>query len=189
MTVPLALDLTLLRTALTGAGPALMKRLALLDGESVPNLAIYAPDPEPALAHAAGGRLIPRLPMEDEIAACRVLFVAGLALDQSSALASMARRYRVLVNVEDTLPLCDFHVPAILRRGELAISISTGGASPTLARRLRAYLGNLFPPEWSGHIARVAALRQAMRETGAGMADVAKATDALIDGEGWLPPR
>jgi precorrin-2 dehydrogenase/sirohydrochlorin ferrochelatase len=76
-----------------------------------------------------------------------------------------------------------------LRRGELAISISTGGASPTLARRLRAYLGNLFPPEWSGHIARVAALRQAMRETGAGMADVAKATDALIDGEGWLPPR
>jgi precorrin-2 dehydrogenase/sirohydrochlorin ferrochelatase len=188
MTVPLALDLVRLPVVLTGAGPALIKRLALLDGENVP-LALYTPAPEPSLVEAAGERLIPRLPTEDEIAACRVLFVAGLALDQSSELASTARRHRVLVNVEDTLPLCDFHVPAILRRGELAISISTGGSSPTLARRLRAYLGNLFPPDWSDRITRIATLRQDMRATGAGMAEVAKATDALIDEEDWLPLR
>jgi precorrin-2 dehydrogenase/sirohydrochlorin ferrochelatase len=188
MTVPLALDLALLPVALAGAGPALVKRLTLLDGERVAGLTIYAPDPEPALAHAAGGRLIPRLPTTDEIAACRVLFVAGLPFTQSAALAATARDHRVLVNVEDTLLLCDFHVPAILRRGELAISISTGGSSPTLARRLRSYLGDRLPPEWAERITRIAMLREDLRAKGAGMAEVTEATDALIDEEGWLPP-
>ena len=76
MTVPLALDLGVLPTALAGGGPALLKRLALLDAEQAPNLEIYSPDPN--VAEPAGGRLVPRLPDEAEIAACRVLFVAGL---------------------------------------------------------------------------------------------------------------
>jgi precorrin-2 dehydrogenase/sirohydrochlorin ferrochelatase len=162
----------------------LIKRLTLLDGEGVPNLKIYSLE----ATQAAGARLIPRLPSEAEIAACRVLFVAGLPPDQSAELAATARRHRVLVNVEDTLALCDFHVPAILRRGDLAISISTGGGSPTLSRRLRAYLGELLPAEWDERIKRIAALRTEMRTKGAGMAEVAQATDRLLDEEGWLPP-
>jgi precorrin-2 dehydrogenase/sirohydrochlorin ferrochelatase len=186
MTTPMALDLALLPTALVGAGPALIKRLMLLDGEGVPGLQVYAADPEPALAEAAGARLIQRWPTDDEIAALRVLFVAGLPNDRSAALAALARAHRVLVNVEDVLPLCDFHVPAILRRGDLALSISTGGASPTLARRLRTYIGELFPAEWAERIDRIATLRRSLRAEGAGMAEVARATDALIDEEGWL---
>jgi precorrin-2 dehydrogenase / sirohydrochlorin ferrochelatase len=189
MTVPLALDLGSLPTALAGGGSALLKRLTLLDGEQVPNLKIYAPVPDPAVTNAAGDRLVPRLPTEPEIAACRVLFVAGLPPEQSIALAGTARSHRVLVNVEDTLPLCDFHVPAILRRGDLALSISTGGASPTLSRRLRAYLGELFPGAWADRIARIAATRSEMRARGASMGEVAAATDRMIDDEGWLPRR
>lgn len=188
MTVPLALDLGLLPTALTGGGPALIKRLTLLDGERIPNLKIFAPDPDDTVTLAAGGRLMARLPTEGEIAACRVLFVAGLPSAQSAALAALARTHRVLVNVEDTLPLCDFHVPAILRRGDLALSISTGGASPTLARRLRADLEARFPTSWAERIALIAALRTEMRIQGAPMNEVAAATDRLIDEEGWLPP-
>lgn len=188
MTVPLALDLAILPVALAGGGAALSKRLTLLDGEAVPNLTIYVPEPEPAVIESAGRRLVRRLPNSDEIAACRVLFVAGLPNEISAQLAGIARAHRVLVNVEDTLPLCDFHVPAILRRGELAISLSTGGSSPTLARRLRGYLGTLFPPEWEGRLAQVATMRRDMRARGASMAEVAQATDALIDGEDWLPP-
>jgi precorrin-2 dehydrogenase/sirohydrochlorin ferrochelatase len=188
MTVPLALDLGLLPTALVGSGPALLKRLTLLDGEQVP-LTLYAPQPDEAVTVAAGDRLAPRLPTEAEIAACRVLFVAGLPIEQSAALAATARAHRVLVNVEDTLPLCDFHVPAILRRGDLALSISTGGASPTLARRLRTYLGELFPEAWAERISRIATTRSDMRAAGASMGEVAAATDRLIDDEGWLPKR
>jgi precorrin-2 dehydrogenase/sirohydrochlorin ferrochelatase len=188
MTVPLALDLALLPVVLTGSGAALIKRLTLLDSENVAGLKVYGPSPQPDLIEAAGERLVPRLPDETEIAACRVLFVAGLPFAQSAELAAIARNLRVLVNVEDTLSLCDFHVPAILRRGDLAISISTGGGSPTLSRRLRGYLGTLFPPEWADRIQRIATQREKMRRDGASMGDVSAETNALIDKEGWLPP-
>ena len=188
MTVPLALDLAVLPVALTGSGPALIKRLTLLDSEGVSGLKVYSPSPEPGVTEAAGERLVPRLPSEVEIAACRVLFVAGLPFAESAELAAIARNHRVLVNVEDTLSLCDFHVPAILRRGDLAISISTGGGSPTLSRRLRGYLGDLFPPEWADRIKRVATQRETMRRDGASMSEVAAETNALIDKESWLPP-
>ena len=186
MTVPLALDLTTLPVALAGAGPALLKRLTLLDTEQVPNLHIYAPDPSAEITAKAGPRLIPRLPTEAELAHYRILFVAGLPQPQSEHLAALARTHRVLVNVEDTLPLCDFHVPAILRRGDLAISISTGGGSPTLSRRLRAYLAELFPEVWAERINRIATMREEMRREGASMGEVAERTNAVIDGEGWL---
>jgi precorrin-2 dehydrogenase/sirohydrochlorin ferrochelatase len=187
MTVPLALDLGLLPTALAGSGPGLLKRLTLLDGEQVANLTIYAPAPDAAVMQAAGSRLTPRLPTDAEITACRVLFVAGLPPDRSAELAARARAHRVLVNVEDMLSLCDFHVPAILRRGDLALSISTSGASPTLSRRLRAYLGDLFPEVWAERIQCVAAMRSDLRTKGTPIGDVAAATNRLIDEEGWLP--
>jgi precorrin-2 dehydrogenase/sirohydrochlorin ferrochelatase len=186
MTVPLALDLAALPVALTGAGPALIKRVTLLDGESVPNLHIYAPAADAEVAAAAGPRLIPRLPTGAEIARYRLLFVAGLPAAQSEHLAALARSHRVLVNVEDTLALCDFHVPAILRRGDLAISISTDGGSPTLSRRLREYLGELFPPVWAERIRWIAGMRDEMRREGASMGEVAVKTNAVIDEEGWL---
>jgi precorrin-2 dehydrogenase / sirohydrochlorin ferrochelatase len=189
MTTPLALDLATLPVALAGAGPALVKRLTLLDAEQVPNLHIYAPDPTEEVEAAAGVRLIPRLPTEAEVGHYRVLFVAGLPPAGSQHLAALARIHRVLVNVEDTLPLCDFHVPAILRRGDLAIAVSTGGGSPTLSRRLRIYLAELFPKVWEQRIGRIATMREEMRREGASMGEVAAKTEAVIDGEGWFDGR
>jgi len=54
----------------------------------------------------------------------------------------------VLVNVMDDIPHCDFAAPAVVRRGDLVIAISTGGRSPALARRLRVELSEQFGPEW-----------------------------------------
>jgi len=188
VTVPLALDLALLPVALAGGGPALVKRLTLLDSERIPGLTVYSTDLDPGIAQMSGERLVPRLPSETEVAACRVLFVAGLPFIQSAELAAFARDHRVLVNVEDALPLCDFHVPAILRRGELAISISTGGSSPTAARRLCTWLSDLLPAEWAERLVQITTLRENMRSQGASMPEISKATDILIDGNGWLPP-
>jgi precorrin-2 dehydrogenase/sirohydrochlorin ferrochelatase len=55
----------------------------------------------------------------------------------------------VLVNVMDDIPHCDYAAPAVVRRGDLTIAISTGGGSPALARRLREQLGRLFGEEWA----------------------------------------
>ncbi|TAE00675.1 MAG: bifunctional precorrin-2 dehydrogenase/sirohydrochlorin ferrochelatase [Bacteroidetes bacterium] len=58
-----------------------------------------------------------------------------------------ARKLRILVNVADTPPLCDFYLGSIVQKGDLKIAISTNGKSPTLAKRIRAYLEENLPAE------------------------------------------
>jgi precorrin-2 dehydrogenase len=64
---------------------------------------------------------------------------------------------KALCNIVDVPPLCDFYYPAVVRRGKLQIAISTAGASPSLARRLREEMEVAFGPEyaaWLKHLSR-----------------------------------
>ncbi len=64
--------------------------------------------------------------------------------------AADARAARVWVNSADDVPNCDFILPSVIRKGQIVVAASTGGASPALARRLReeldAYLTDDFEP-------------------------------------------
>ena len=60
-----------------------------------------------------------------------------------------AERRAMLVNVVDVPPLCNFILPAIVRMGPLAIAISTAGASPALAKRMKREVGELFGDEYA----------------------------------------
>jgi precorrin-2 dehydrogenase len=60
-----------------------------------------------------------------------------------------AEKRAMLVNVVDVPPLCNFILPAILRTGPLAIAISTAGASPALAKRMKSEIGELFGEEYA----------------------------------------
>src|SRR6185503_8153722 len=55
-----------------------------------------------------------------------------------------AEKRAMLVNVVDVPPLCNFILPAIVRTGPLAIAISTAGASPALAKRIKAEIAESF---------------------------------------------
>src|SRR4029453_1138647 len=58
-----------------------------------------------------------------------------------------AERRAMLCNVVDVPPLCSFILPAIVRQGPIAIAISTAGASPALAKRMKREIGEIFGPE------------------------------------------
>jgi precorrin-2 dehydrogenase/sirohydrochlorin ferrochelatase len=73
-----------------------------------------------------------------------------------------ARRRRVLCNVADDPARCDFYYPAVVRRGDLQIAVSTGGQSPALAQRLRRELDRQFGREYAGWIAELGRARQAL---------------------------
>ncbi len=60
-----------------------------------------------------------------------------------------AEQRAMLVNVVDVPPLCNFILPAILRTGPLAIAISTAGASPALAKRMKREISELFGEEYA----------------------------------------
>lgn len=84
---------------------------------------------------------------------------AGLCVASSrdaaerAAVAREARARRVPVNVLDDVANCDWATPSVVRRGELVIAVSTGGASPALAKRLRIELAGRFGEEWSEIVA------------------------------------
>jgi len=116
----------------------------------------------------------------------QLLFVAGLPDGEAQLLAGRARALGVLVNVEDVLPLCDFHVPALVRRGDLLLTASTGGSVPGLARRLREWLADSFGPEWTGRLKELSAARARFRSAGASPAEVSRKVRDLIAEKGWL---
>ncbi len=60
-----------------------------------------------------------------------------------------AEKRAMLVNIVDVPPLCNFILPAIVRTGPLAIAISTAGASPALAKRMKREIAGLFGEEYA----------------------------------------
>ena len=64
--------------------------------------------------------------------------------DVNIAVFEDAERRAMLVNVVDVPPLCNFILPAIVRNGPVAIAISTAGASPALAKRMKAEIAESF---------------------------------------------
>jgi precorrin-2 dehydrogenase/sirohydrochlorin ferrochelatase len=64
--------------------------------------------------------------------------------------AKAARKRGMLVNVVDVPDLCNFYVNAQVRRGDLTISVSTGGASPALSKRIRREIERVYGEEY-GH--------------------------------------
>jgi siroheme synthase-like protein len=75
----------------------------------------------------------------------RFLAIAATgSTDVNIAVYEGAERRAMLVNVVDVPPLCNFILPAILRSGPLAIAISTAGASPALAKRMKREIEEQF---------------------------------------------
>jgi precorrin-2 dehydrogenase / sirohydrochlorin ferrochelatase len=123
--------------------------LLACDGE----VTLIAPDAVPALAQLAE---------EGSIAWERRAYAAAADLegafmviactndtDINIAVYDDAERRAMLVNVVDVPPLCNFILPAIVRTGPLAVAISTAGASPALAKRMKAEVAELFGDEYA----------------------------------------
>ncbi|HTW43320.1 MAG TPA: bifunctional precorrin-2 dehydrogenase/sirohydrochlorin ferrochelatase [Solirubrobacteraceae bacterium] len=102
---------------------------------------LIAPDAEPALAsYAAEGSIRwerRRYAGAGDLEGAFLAIAASDDTDVNIAVYEDAERRAMLVNVVDVPPLCNFILPAIVRSGPLAIAISTAGASPALAKRMK----------------------------------------------------
>ena len=158
------------RIGLVGQGTALEVRMRLLSEAGI--------SPHSIFENGA--------PTASELAQLDILFVAGLGESPSREIYAQAKKSGVLVNVEDVPKLCDFHVPAQMRRGELLITVSTGGRSPGLAAQLRDAIGEIFGAEWETRVEEVAIARARWRASGLRPEEVAKRTREMLGEKGWL---
>jgi precorrin-2 dehydrogenase/sirohydrochlorin ferrochelatase len=131
--------------------------------------ALEAPAARPASSRAAGfpapGRLVRRT-RAFQAADLDGVFIVVAATDDpvvQQAVAEAAAARNVLCNVVDVNDLCSFYVPATLRRGALAVSVSTDGRFPLLAVALRDHLSRLIGEQFGPALERLHAARLAVR--------------------------
>jgi precorrin-2 dehydrogenase/sirohydrochlorin ferrochelatase len=94
----------------------------------------------------------------------RLVIAATSDADVNEAVMLRCRALGVLVNVVDDPSRCDFHVPAVVERGSVQVAISTGGASPALARRLKEEIGSVLEPTLGAYAELVAEARAQIKQ-------------------------
>jgi siroheme synthase-like protein len=133
-----------------GAGEIAMQKIQTLL-ESGAKIRVVAPEGITEMDTLAQGGKIewrrrPYQPSDMEEVALAIAATDDESLQRR--IAAEARARRIWVNVVDVPPLCDFIAPAVVRKGDIQIAISTGGASPAVAKMLRQKIEGLIGPEY-----------------------------------------
>jgi siroheme synthase-like protein len=140
------LRLTGRRCVVVGGGEIGLEKvegLLACDGRVV----LVAPDAVPELESLAAEGSIEWIRRRYEPGDLQQTFIAIAATNDTAtniAVYQDAEERAMLVNVVDVPPLCNFILPAIVRTGPLAIAISTAGASPALAKRIKRQIADEF---------------------------------------------
>src|SRR3712207_488140 len=143
------LRLTGRRCVVVGGGDVGLEKvegLLACDGDVV----LVAPEAHPelrALAEEGSIEWVRRAYEPADVERTFIVIAATNDTDVNIRVFEDAERRAMLVNVVDVPPLCNFILPAIVRTGPLAIAISTAGASPALAKRMKREITELFGEE------------------------------------------
>jgi siroheme synthase-like protein len=108
---------------------------------------LIAPEAEPELERLAAEGSIEWIRREYETGDLEATFIAIAATNDTDVNIKVfedAEKRAMLVNIVDVPPLCNFILPAIVRTGPLAIAISTAGASPALAKRIKREIAETY---------------------------------------------
>ena len=145
---PIFLDLNGRRCVVVGGG-AVADRKARKLLQARAEVVVISPEMKPGIESMAVE--VRRRPYEDgDLEGAYLAFAATDSREVNSAVAKEARDRGIFVNVADKPSEGSFALPSTLRRGGLQVAVSTGGASPTLARSIRGELEKKFGPEWAG---------------------------------------
>jgi precorrin-2 dehydrogenase/sirohydrochlorin ferrochelatase len=147
-----------------GGTVALEKVDGLLDAAA--EVTVVAPEVVPELADRPGIRVEQRPYRSGEAADHRLVIVATSDPAVNAEVAADAEAAGVWVNAADDIANCTFTLPARVRRGDLLLTVSTGGRSPGLASWTRTRLEAEFGPEWATLLDLLAEARDELRATG-----------------------
>ncbi|HEX2223003.1 MAG TPA: bifunctional precorrin-2 dehydrogenase/sirohydrochlorin ferrochelatase [Thermoanaerobaculia bacterium] len=146
---PVFLDLRGRKCLVVGSGPLAEEKVAgLLEAGAA--VTVVSPAPSPKIADlAAHERIVykPRTFEPADLDGAALAIAAGQDPATAEAIWRESEKRGILLNTVDDVPHCNFIAPSIVRRGDLAVAISTGGKAPALAVRLRQHIETLIGDE------------------------------------------
>jgi uroporphyrin-III C-methyltransferase/precorrin-2 dehydrogenase/sirohydrochlorin ferrochelatase len=182
---PICLDLAGEPVVVVGGGEVARRKVASLV-ESGARVTVIAPACAAALEPlVARGeiRWVPRAYAPGDLAGARLAYAATDDPEVNRAVHAEARARRVWLNVADQPELCDFTAPAVVRRGDLTIAVSTNGASPAMARWIRERLDAELGPEYAEALGLLRQVRERLRRDGLGTERARQVFQALAGPE------
>jgi precorrin-2 dehydrogenase/sirohydrochlorin ferrochelatase len=168
---PVYLDLADVPVLVVGAGRVAARKVAGLAAAGA-RVCVVAPAVSAHLDRSLVAELRERPFERADLEGVRLVVTATGSRDVDATVAAAATAAGIWVNAADQPDDCSFILPAIARNGPLTIAVSTGGASPALARRLRDRAATLLTDEVVALAAELAAERARIRAAGGSTEDV-----------------
>ncbi|WP_027410748.1 NAD(P)-binding protein [Anoxybacteroides tepidamans] len=153
MTYPIMLDVANKQAVVIGGGKVAERKIhGLLEARAV--VTVVSPEVTDALYQLAKeGELVwkQKTFSADDISSAFIVIAATNNSDVNEAVAQAATPNQLL-NVVDAPEKSNFHVPAIVRQGRLTIAVSTGGASPILAKQIRRQMAAMYDEHYGRYV-------------------------------------
>ncbi len=150
-----------------GKGSATARRLQMLEESHVKNIKYFE-------------NFISEKHLEESLEGVNIVYIADFNNETSATIAKIIRAKNILLNIEDKSEFCDFHVPAIIHRGDLLLTASTAGKSPRVARRIKKILENQFDNSFAEKLDVISQKRLEWKSKNTTFEEVAEKTDEEI---------
>jgi uncharacterized protein len=149
---PVFIKLETLQVLVVGGGFVGLEKLSAIYANSpATQVTLVAPEIRPEVYELAtqypGLVLIQREFWPQDLDGKDLVLIATNFIEVNKEIRSLARARKILCNVADTPNQCDFYLGSIVQKGSLKLAISTNGKSPTLAKRVKETLNDVFPDE------------------------------------------
>lgn len=141
---PIFLDLRGKKVLIVGGGHVALRKAERLAPYGA-SITAVAPEFAPGFAALSGVTALERRFQPGDVEGVALVIAATDDAELNAAVSELCAWEGIPVNVVDDLALCSFVFPALVRRGELSVGISTGGASPSAAQYIRRLVEEQVP--------------------------------------------
>ena len=148
---PIHLNVTGKKCVIIGGGKVAYRKACSLKGSGA-DVVVVSPEVCPEMVNEEGLVLIKKEYEECFLDGALLVIAATDNEAINKKVTEDAEKRNIIVNVVDYPERCSFIVPSTINRGDLCISISTGGASPAVAKRIRGELEAVFGKEYEEYL-------------------------------------
>jgi siroheme synthase-like protein len=180
---PIVLEMTGRRCLVIGGGPVAERKIASLL-EVGAQVTVIAPEVTKAIVAWSKNHSIElqvRWYQNGDLTGYQLVFVATDDDAVNDRVYREGKSRGVWVNAADDPARCDFVLPSVLRRGELVVAVSTGGASPAVSRAIREELEGYLTEDFAQLVRVAAEVRRELKEKSFSVA--ASAWNKALNGE------